>query len=65
MRAEPNGLDGYSMVAKAIRLVGTSPEMEFAASLMKDGPTSAEHRRRALAGAPAGSLLAKNLAPKP
>jgi hypothetical protein len=36
--------------------------MEFAASLMKDGPVSAEHRRRALTGAPAGSLLAKNLA---
>jgi hypothetical protein len=64
LRAEPNGLDGYSMVAKALRLVGSSPEMEFAASLMKEGPASSEHRRRAAAGAPKGSLLAKNLAPK-
>ena len=43
-------------------MTGTSPEMEFAASLMKDGPVAAEHRRRAMAGAKPGSLLAKNLA---
>jgi hypothetical protein len=65
LRTEPNGLDGYAMVGKALRLVGSSPEMEFAASLMKEGAVGAEHRRRAVAGAPAGSLLAKNLAPKP
>ncbi len=64
MRAEPNGLDGYAMVTKALRLVGSSPEMEFAASLMKEGTAGSEHRRRAVAGAPAGSLLAKNLAAK-
>jgi len=56
------GLDGYAFVRKAIQFAGTNPEMEFAASLMKDGPVSAEHRRRAVTGAPAGSLLAKNLA---
>jgi hypothetical protein len=61
LRSEP-GLDGYSFVRKALQLAGTHPEMEFAASLMKEGPTSAEHRRRAVSGAPAGSLLAKNLA---
>jgi hypothetical protein len=43
-------------------MTGSSAEMEFAASLMKDGPAAAEHRRRAVAGAKAGSLLAKNLA---
>jgi hypothetical protein len=61
LRDEPKGLDGYGMVAKAIRLVGSSPEMEFAASLMKEGNAGAEHRRRAVSGAQVGSLLAKNL----
>lgn len=55
------GLDGYRFVRKALQLAGTQPEMEFAASLMKEGPVSAEHRRRAATGATAGSLLAKNL----
>jgi hypothetical protein len=62
LRDEPNGVDGYALVQKAITMTGSSAEMEFAASLMKDGPASAEHRRRAVAGAKAGSLLAKNLA---
>jgi len=61
LRNEPAGVDGYAMVKKALQLAG-SPEMEFAASLMKEGATGAEHRRRAAAGAPSGSLLAKNLA---
>ena len=54
--------DGYSFVRKAIRLAGASPEMEFAASLMTPRGESSEHRRRAVAGAKGGSLLAKNLA---
>jgi hypothetical protein len=62
LRDEPNGVDGYALVQKAITMTGSSAEMEFAASLMKDGPAAAEHRRRAVAGAKAGSLLAKNLA---
>ena len=62
LRAEPIGTDGYALVRKAIAMTGTSPEMEFAASLMKNGDVAAEHRRRATAGAKAGSLLAKNLA---
>jgi hypothetical protein len=61
LRSEPVAVDGYAMVTKALQLA-PSPEMEFAASLMKEGSASANHRRRAAAGAPAGSLLAKNLA---
>lgn len=53
--------DGYAMVRRAIALMGTSSEMEFAASLMTEGPTAETHRRRAQAGAAAGSLLARNL----
>jgi hypothetical protein len=62
LRSEPSGIDGYALVTKAISMSGTNPEMEFAASLMKDGSISAEHRRKAMAGAKSGSLLAKNLA---
>lgn len=61
MRIEP-GADGYALVARALRLTGANPDMEFAASLMKEGAKSAEHRRRAATGASAGSLLARNLA---
>ena len=57
----PAGLSGYRLVLKAMELAGPSPEMEFAASLMKEGPASEEHRRRATSGAKAGSLLARNL----
>ena len=63
-RSEPLGADGYAFVRKALQLAGPNPEMEFAASLMKEGPISAGHRQRAAAGAPAGSLLAKNLTAK-
>jgi hypothetical protein len=62
LRSEPKNVDGYALVTKAITMTGTNPEMEFAASLMKEGPVSTEHRRKAIAGAKAGSLLAKNLA---
>jgi hypothetical protein len=54
-------IDGYAMVRRAMDEGGATAEMEFAASLMKEGPVSAEHRRRAVSGAPTGSLLAKNL----
>jgi hypothetical protein len=60
LRNEPKGVDGYAMVRKALSLA-PSAEMEFAASLMKEGTVGAEHRRRAAAGAAAGSLLARNL----
>ena len=61
-RNDPRAVDGYALVRKAIQLAGSNPEMEFAASLMQGGAAAAEHRQRAVAGAPAGSLLAKNLA---
>jgi hypothetical protein len=60
LRDEP-ALDGYAFVRKALQM-GSVPEMEFAASLMTEGPAGSEHRRRAAAGAQAGSLLARNLA---
>jgi hypothetical protein len=60
LRTQPGG-DGYAMVMRAIALARTSPEMEFAASLMKEGAASNEHRRRAAASAASGSLLARNL----
>jgi len=61
LRNDP-GVDGYALVRKALQVGGANPEMEFAASLMKDGAASAEHLRRARAGALSGSLLARNLA---
>jgi len=60
-RAGPT-LDGYALVKRALVLSGSNAEMEFAASLMTEGAPSAAHRRRAQAGAPTGSLLARNLA---
>jgi hypothetical protein len=62
MRSEPGGVDGYALVRKALQVAGSNPEMEYAASLMKAGAVSDEHRRRAQAGARSGSLLARNLA---
>jgi hypothetical protein len=62
LRNEPERTDGYALVSKALELAGSNPEMEFAASLMKEGPASNQHRQRAAAGAATGSLLAKNLA---
>lgn len=61
-RTELKAEDGYEMVRRAIAIAGGPSEMEFAASLMKSGRVADEHRRRAEAGAPAGSLLARNLA---
>ncbi|MGH9162842.1 MAG: hypothetical protein ACRD2X_23000, partial [Vicinamibacteraceae bacterium] len=55
LRSEPQSLDGYRFVRKAIELSDSDAEMEFAASLIKEGPASAEHRRRAVAGARTGS----------
>ena len=61
LRDELSGLDGYAWVRKALQVAGTQPEMEYAASLMKEGPSSDDHRRKALAGAKQGTLLALNL----
>jgi hypothetical protein len=60
-RTDSRGAEGYGLVRKGIQLAGANAEMEFAASLMQEGASAASHRQRAVAGAAAGSLLAKNL----
>ncbi|HET8697569.1 MAG TPA: hypothetical protein VFO94_08800 [Gammaproteobacteria bacterium] len=57
-------LDGRALVRRAqLALPSLGAELEFAAALMSpDNKTFAVHRDRAAAGAPAGSLLAQNLA---
>jgi hypothetical protein len=60
-RGAPRTVDGYAFVRKALDGAGSNPEMEYAASLMNEGPSAAEHLRRAKAGAAAGSLLARNI----
>jgi hypothetical protein len=54
-------LTGDPFIQGALVLAGSNPEMEFAASLMRQGSAADAHRRRAQAGATRGSLLAKNL----
>ncbi len=67
-KGEPNpaaGLDGYSLVRKAISLRGSDPEMEFAAAMITlAGPDIAHrsHVQKAMAGAKHDPLLAQNLA---
>lgn len=61
MRTARPDVDGYTFVLEALRLPGSTPDMQFAASLMTQGAAAAEHRRRAEAGARPGTLLAKNL----
>jgi hypothetical protein len=67
-KGEPNpaaGLDGYSLVRKAISLRGSDPEMEFAAALITlPRPDSAhrDHVQKAMAGAKFDPLLAQNVA---
>jgi len=66
-KGEPNpaaGIDGYSLVKRAIGLRGQDQEMEFAAALITlRGPESAhqDHARKAMAGAKSDPLLAQNL----
>jgi len=55
-------VDGYNWVKKSMAMSASSAEMEFAASLMTDGPLSSAHRAKALAAAPKGSLVARNIA---
>ncbi len=60
------GIDGYSLVKKAIVLKGSpDAEMEFAAALISFYPAQPEHQQhaqKAIAGAQNDPLLAKNLA---
>jgi hypothetical protein len=58
---ELGDLSGHAFMDKAIALSGGKAELEFAASLMHEGAAAADHRRRAIAGATRGSLLARNL----
>ena len=68
-KSEPNpaaGVDGYSLVKKAISLHGGDPEMEFAAALITiEGPENEhrEHVEKTVAGAKNDPLLAQNLDP--
>jgi hypothetical protein len=55
-------VDGYNWVKKAMAMSAPSAEMEFAASLMTQGSLASAHRAKAIAAAPKGSTLAKNLA---
>jgi hypothetical protein len=61
LEEELASLDGYAWTRRALELSGGSPDMEFAASLMKNGAMSAQHRRKAAAAARAGSPLARAL----
>lgn len=54
-------VDGYAWVKKAMAMTAPNAEMEFAASLMTQGSLASAHRARALAAAPKGSVLARNL----
>jgi hypothetical protein len=61
-------IDGYGVIVKSIAMRGTDPEMEYAAALSCMGrkreagqDAYVAHVQRALAGAPEGSLLARNM----
>ena len=55
-------VDGYNWVKKAMAMGAPSAEMEFAASLMTERSVASAHRANAIAAAPKGSVLARNLA---
>jgi hypothetical protein len=59
---ELGDLRGHAFMDRAIALSGGKAELQFAASLMHEGAAATEYRKRAVAGAARGSLLAKNLA---
>jgi hypothetical protein len=62
---KPADFDGYALVTQAIALRGNDPEMEFAAALItsirSDKAAHRAHLQKAIAGAPEGSLLARNI----
>src|SRR5262245_51599733 len=62
---KPVDFDGYALVKQAIALRGNDPEMEFAAALItsvrSDKTAHRDHMQKAIAGAPEGSLLARNI----
>jgi hypothetical protein len=58
-------IDGYGMIVKATNMRGGDASMEFASSLItsmrSDKTAHQAHLQKAIAGAPEGSLLAKNI----
>jgi hypothetical protein len=59
-----NGMDGYTLVKKALRLNANDAQMEFAAALIALRFSEAErqeHATKAIAGAKSDELLARNL----
>jgi hypothetical protein len=62
---KPVDFDGYALVKQGIALRGNDPEMEFAAALItsirSDKTAHRAHLQKAIAGAPEGSLLARNI----
>jgi hypothetical protein len=62
---KPADFDGYALIKQAILLRGHDPEMEFAAALISsarsDKAAHRAHMQKAVAGAPEGSLLARNI----
>ena len=56
-------IDGTAMVERSLAMRGGDPAIAFAASLMTEGASHANHLRQAQEGAKADQLLAKNLAP--
>src|SRR5688572_7031831 len=62
---KPVDFDGYALVKRAIALRGNDAEMEFAAALItsvrSDKSAHRAHLQKAIAGAPEGSLLARNI----
>ncbi|HWQ35644.1 MAG TPA: hypothetical protein VNQ79_22550 [Blastocatellia bacterium] len=61
----PSGVDGYSLVQKAIAQRSSDGAMEFAAALItsmsSDKTAQRAHLQKAVNAAPEGSLLARNL----
>jgi hypothetical protein len=57
--------DGYALIEQALAARGTDPAMEYAAALVASARSfrsvADEHLRRASAGAPAGSTLARTI----
>jgi hypothetical protein len=62
---KPADFDGYALVKQAIALRGNDAEMEFAAALItsvrSDKTAHRAHLQKAIAGAPEGSMLARNI----
>jgi hypothetical protein len=59
-----NGMDGYALVKKAMRLRGNDAQLEFAAALITlsgPGQENQEHAQKAMDGAKTDALLARNL----